>query len=188
MGEKEKVTNMTMIIGIDPGMTGAVTFLFNDTIQIKDLKYCITRTNNFNSVDPVLFNNLLDSVTIPYKNKNAVAYCEESLLIPGNGIKTSRPIYDSRGVMRAVLSLRGIPVTWIMPQSWKSYFNLRKASKSDSVSRILELYPHCECVFYRNGRGGKTLIMDGRAESTLIALYGQHLLHKEKNETKSKKQ
>jgi hypothetical protein len=164
--EKVKV-----IIGIDPGLQGAITFLEQKVLRVYDLKSCIADTGTFHSLDPILFRNLLDKA-IPCLSDDIAVYCEESLLIPGNGIKTSRIVYDSRGVLRAVFALRGATVHYVAPVTWKNYFNLKKATKSDSVAKILQYYPNSEHIYYRNFRN-KKILMDGRAESTLIALYGQ---------------
>ncbi|MDR1141451.1 MAG: hypothetical protein LBL62_07150 [Planctomycetaceae bacterium] len=161
-----------MIIGIDPGLQGAITFLEQKVLRVYDLKSCIADTGTFHSLDPCLFRSLLTRAINNCPVEDIAVYCEESLLIPGNGIKTSRIVYDSRGVMRTVFLLGGLDVNYVAPVTWKTYFNLKKATKSDSVDRILQYYPNSEHIYYRNFRN-KKILMDGRAESTLIALYGQ---------------
>jgi hypothetical protein len=170
-----------MIIGIDPGLQGAVTFLTDYSIQVKDLIHCIDVTGNFHSLDPCLFRDFIE-ISIIGDNDVSV-FCEESILIPGNGIKTSRIVYDSRGVLRAVFELRGIPINWVAPITWKSCLGLRNATKEDSIKKIIEIFPEYNDLYYKI-KGDKTYAKDGRAESTLIALYGKQFLQ-QKNYEKS---
>jgi hypothetical protein len=165
-----------MIIGIDPGLKGAVTFLKHNEIIIKDLKNCIADTGTFHSLNPVLFQYFID--TAIRLNRDSVAvFCEESILLHKNGIMTPRIVYDSRGVLRTVFELRGIPVNWVAPITWKSYFGLRKTTKEDSVKKAIELLPEKEKYFYKMYNNRK-ILLDGRAESALIALYGRQATNK----------
>lgn len=158
------------IIGVDPGHKGAVAvFEPGGNLAIWDLKDFLMPTGGFNSLDPVRFadamRNAIDDTG------NAVAFCEESLLIHGNGIKTARPIFDSRGVLRSVFALLRVELRFIPPAMWKRFYGLQKTEKADSVNKAVELIPRY-ADFFRKQYRGRTLDLDGRAEAALIGLFG----------------
>ncbi len=122
------------IVGIDPGQKGAIAVFNPDGLDIWDLKPLITETGSFNSLDAVKLSELIQSAI--YRDPSEVAvFCEESLIVHGNGIKTARPIFDSRGVMRSVFALHGITAQFVSPHAWKKHFGLAKAEKSASVEK-----------------------------------------------------
>lgn len=162
--------------GIDPGQKGAVAVFGPDGLDIWNLKDCVTETGSFKSLDAVKFSKLLDSAFPPYSRNTAAGdieiFCEESLIVHGNGIKTARPIFDSRGVMRAVFALRGLRVQYVAPTTWKRFYGLLKADKAASVEKAIELLPKY-ADFFRKQYQGRLIHQDGRAEAALIALYGR---------------
>jgi len=170
-----------VIAGIDPGAKGALAVFIDGTLSnVYDLKGCITETGSFRSLDPVLFNTLIGkAIPYEYEPEEVAVFCEESQLMGGCGIKagvkTARSVFDSRGVMRAVLMPRGWQFTYVQPQNWKRYFGLLKKSKADSVEKACELFPEHKDFFTKQWRG-KDLPLDGRAEASLIAYYGSLIL------------
>ena len=159
------------IISIDPGQKGAFTVLGPDGLDIWDLKDCYDQTTGFNSLDPLKFNQMVD-LAIPANCGQVDVFCEESLLVHGNGIKTARSVFDARGVLRTVLALRGYGMQFIPPKTWKKHFGLLKSDKTASVSKAIELLPEYADFFQKQYRG-RTIDLDGRAEAALIALYAK---------------
>ena len=159
------------IVGIDPGQKGAIAVFSPDgTLDIWDMKPLIVATGSFKSLDANRLDALIGSA-IP-DPENALVFCEESLIVHGNGIKTARPIFDARGVMRAVLALRGVKMEYVSPIAWKRYYGLTKASKADSVEKAIELLPKY-ADFFRKEYRKRIIDLDGRAEAALIGLYGK---------------
>jgi len=164
-----------LIVGIDPGTNGALATLDSDGwLEVYDLKDCIKPTGSFNSLDPALLNDLVEQA-FNYYSRNVEIYCEESQIVHGNGIKTSRPIFDSRGVLRSVLALCGLDINYVQPKAWKKYFGLLKKNKSESVKKACELFPNQKDLFMRPKKGGGVKLLDGRAEAALIAYYGSEI-------------
>ena len=162
-----------VIVGIDPGAKGAMAVIAGGSLDVYDLKNCITETGTFKSLDPVLFNQLVvKAIPYEYEVEDVVVFCEESLICHGNGIKTARPIFDTRGGIRAVMLQRGYVFKYVAPKDWKRYFGLLKKEKSVSVEKACELFPAHKTLFTKQWRE-KELLLDGRAEAALIARYGQ---------------
>ena len=72
------------------------------------------------------------------------------------------------GVLLGVLASQNIPYTTISPTKWKKSFGLTR-DKDASRAAATRLFPANADLFERKKD-------DGRAEATLIALYGQQLL------------
>ena len=90
---------MSLTIGVDPGQNGAVATLDSEGhLAIWDMKNAYSKITGFNSLDPIKFNMVIDSA-IPGDCDQVEVFCEESLLVHGNGIKTARSVFDSRGVL-----------------------------------------------------------------------------------------
>ena len=180
---------MTVIVGIDPGQKGALAVLVNGELTIWDLQDCYKPTGSFNSLDPLLFEQLVDSaIPYEYEPEDVVVFCEESLVI-GGGAKASgmsmRSIYDSRGVMRSEFCKRENEVHYIVPHKWKRHFGLLKTKEDDpkkmkekSVNKACEVFPLDKDFFTRPKRGGGVMMLDGRAEAALIAQYGSLIIRK----------
>jgi hypothetical protein len=112
------------------------------------------------------------AIDYEYEPEDVAVYIEESQTFYTDGIKTARPIFDSRGVMRALFYPRGYKVEFIDPKVWKKHFGLMKKEKADSVEKACERFPKDKDFFTRPKRGGGTMMLDGRAEAALIAGYG----------------
>ena len=166
------------IIGVDPGQSGAIAVFDPDgNLDVWDLKDFLIPTGGFRSLDP----NRLTAVMRPavgYEN-HAICFIEESLLVHGNGIKTTRPIFDSRGVLRAVFGLLNADCRFVPPTTWKRYYGLLRTEKSASVDLAIKLLPNY-ADFFRKEKGGRLIDLDGRAEAALIALYGTELIETKK--------
>jgi len=178
----------SVIVGIDPGQKGALAVLVDDlALDVYDLKDCIKVTGSFRSLDPVLFNALVNRAISHFEPEDIAIFCEEAQVMGGRGTKASnismRSIYDSRGVMRSVFFPRGYQFTYIQPQSWKRYFGLLKQNKEEttkenkarSVRKACEMFPEYKDFFTKPWRG-KDIPLDGRAEASLIAFYGTLIL------------
>ena len=163
-----------IFVGIDPGQKGALATIDNTGwLEVYDLKECIKPTGTFNSVDPELFINMLAKAIDDdkYEPEDVAVFIEESSSFHRDGIKTSKPIFDSRGVMRAILCPRGYKVNFVDPKEWKKHFRLTK-DKLESVKMACALFSKQKDLFSRPKRGGGTMLLDGRAEAALIAYYG----------------
>ena len=166
-----------VIVGIDPGMRGALATIVDGELSIWDLEDCYKPTGTFNSLDPLLFIQLVASaVDYEYEPEDVAVFCEESQTFHRDGIKTARTTFDSRGVIRTLFCSRGYKVEYIDPKMWKKHFGLLNTDKSESVRKACELFPAYKDFFTKPKRGGGTKLLDGRAEAALIALFGLQTL------------
>lgn len=171
-------------IGIDPGKNGAITLLYNDdSLTIMDITDFYDDEGAARiSLNPRKFNDWLD-----YEFKGELVpiihvCCEEPVFMPGFTSHTTMSMFESFGVFRTLFMLKNVSFSSVRPGSWiKSYPELyhpkKKRDKTESVLLAQKMFPTHADVFERTitrGRTkGKKQLLDGRAESTLIALYGK---------------
>ena len=168
-----------IIIGIDPGVRGAVAIIVNGALKVYDLQCCYKKTGASNSLNPSLFYKLITN-HVPLMDDNVTVFCEESQVIGGGGIRASikslRSIFDARGVMRAVLWTRGYEINYVQPQNWKRALKLLGHTKFDSVEKACQVFPESKNLFWKT-RAKRDIPLDGRAEAALIAHYGWCAVH-----------
>jgi crossover junction endodeoxyribonuclease RuvC len=146
---------MSCILGIDPGVTGAVAFYFPEApsrIAVDDV--------------PVAGGEIsaphLASLIRLYSPSMAVI--EKVNAFPGQGVSSVFNFGRSYGDVRGVVGALNIPLHFVSPQKWKKHFNL---SSDKDMSRMLAIR-----MFPSVAEHFKLKRHHGRAEAALIALYG----------------
>ncbi len=158
---------MVTIIGIDPGVTGAMAVRLPDgKMVIEDLP--TAKTDGFNCIAPIEFSEIVRKYIEPGPNMNIVAYSEKTGTIPGNGVLAIKSVYECRGVIRTVLAMLRIPLIYVPPQAWRKFHGLpdksdKEYSRGFALQRLPELAEQLKLKKHHN-----------RAEAALIALYGYH--------------
>lgn len=155
---------MSIIAGIDPGNKGAIAFLDpeNATLEILDMptfEYATTR--NRVKTDPYGISYAISQFDI------SDAFVEEVNSSPQMGVVSAFSFGESKGMILGVLAALQVPTTPTKPTQWKKAMRV-PADKRATVQRASQLFPAIAHLF-KGPRGG---IIDGRAEATLIALYG----------------
>ena len=153
-----------MILGIDPGATGAVAF-FNiagfgpisgfDFHSVQDMPV-VGKT-----VNPVIFAKLLTTITYHITH----AYIEKVQSMPRQGVVSVCTFCRSAGIIEGVLGALNIPVTLVSPQKWKKAFGLIGKDKEASRALAIQWYPKIELNLKKH---------HGRAEALLIARWGMN--------------
>jgi len=151
---------MTCIMGIDPGVTGAIAFYFPDApgrIAVDDV--------------PVAGGEIsaphLASMVRRYSPTLAVI--EKVNAMPGQGVVSMFNFGRSYGDVRGVIGALNIPLHFVSPQKWKKHFGLT-SDKDQSRMLAIRMFPTVSEHF-------KLKKHDGRAEAALIALYGAEAIH-----------
>jgi hypothetical protein len=150
---------MTVIMGIDPGISGAVAFYFPVVparIAVDDVPVAGGEIN---------VSELARMIRI---HRPTVAVIERVSAMPGNGAVSMFNFGRSYGDVRGVIGALDIPLHFVTPQKWKKYFGL-SADKDESRLRAIRMFPAVAEQF-------KLKKHHGRAEAALIALYGAEVL------------
>jgi hypothetical protein len=149
------------IVGIDPGVTGAIALIHHGEASVYDMP------RGADGIDGALLYRLLmqwqpDEVNV-----------ERTHAMPKNGSKAAYSQGDSNGAIRTAVHLAKVPLVWILPRQWQSYFGLfgggfsETERKNRSRWRAQELFPTVADQLNR--------VKDhNRAEALLICEYGRH--------------
>lgn len=145
-----------MIMGIDPGVSGAWALLSdNGTITAGDLP-TVAR-----GIDVPTFAQLVRS-TMPIR-----AIVEDVHSMPKQGVASTFKFGCAHGAVLGALLTIGIPVELVAPGRWKRHFRLG-ADKEASRAFALRTWPAADCFSRKKDHG--------RAEAALIALWGNRSL------------
>lgn len=154
------------IIGIDPGLTGAICIIeFDKIINIFDMpvKHNGDNAKVKNIVDPKKLYDLL----VPYTNKQTLAQLEFVASRPSNSPSSCFSLGDSYGCIRAVLDCLDIDVKFITPAKWKKSYNIESGSdKNVSLTLAKDL-----CIYEDDKKYFKLKKHHNRAEAFLIAKF-----------------
>lgn len=158
-----------MIIGIDPGMSGAICLLTADgkidkiyDMPVFDLggKGKVRRMVNADKVAE-----WLDCFR---GRENVKAFIEKAQSMKGQGVASMFGYGVSYGMLLGILAACQIPRTPVTPQAWKKVMmqGLDKSSKDAARSKATQLWPDKADLFERAKD-------EHRAEAALIAYFGQ---------------
>ena len=129
------------IIGIDPGLNGAIAIL--DDIKIKDIFDTPVMTEGkknkrqLNSAQLVklLKDNIFDS-------ENTIMVVEQVNAMPGQGVTSMFNFGQTFGAIKGICAALGLPIFFVRPAKWKKHFELINSSKDASRTKAIEMYPN----------------------------------------------
>ena len=152
-----------MIVGIDPGLSGALAVLAPDgTLEAlcdtPTLTLKTTRGTRQEYDVPGMV-----SLLAPYTGSQAHVMVEESQAMPGQGVRSTWTTGYGYGLWLGVLAALEFPHTRIRPHVWKKAMGL-KADKEQARGRAIQLFPQADLRLRKH---------HGRAEALLLAYYGQ---------------
>ena len=153
------------IIGIDPGISGAVCF-FKDgkIIDVIDMPSMSEGKKNKKQVNGnQLFNEINFRLNEISKDETCVVV-EHVTAMPGQGVTSMFNFGQSFGVIKGICSAMQLPIHFIRPTKWKKYFNLINTSKDASRTRAIEIFPKISDELKRKKDSNK-------ADAILIASY-----------------
>ncbi len=150
------------ILGIDPGLSGALAVWSEGTLMVYDVPTVKARTRG-REVDWSEAARIV-GLTRPVDH----AFIESAGARPGQGVSSMFKFGYVCGGLRALMAAYFIPVTFVTPQKWKGSLAVPKA-KDGARARASELFPEYSHFWQR-------VKDDGRAEAAMIALWGARLL------------
>jgi crossover junction endodeoxyribonuclease RuvC len=152
----------TFVIGIDPGLAGAlaVLSLSGTLITLADtptltLKVQRGRKQVYDVPGMV-------KLLRPYAGLHLHVYIEESQAMPGQGSRSMFTVGLGYGLWLGILATLELQYTSVRPAVWKQAFNLGR-DKEASRLRAMQLYPAADLRRKRD---------HDRAEALLLAAYG----------------
>ena len=150
------------ILGIDPGLGGAIAVLTDDgaLIEIFDMPILADGPAGRRSVNAALVASLI------YQSHATRAFVELVNARPGEGAVGAFSFGRSRGVLEGVLAACGLPCRLVAPAHWKRAAGIPAGKAKDaSRSEAIRRWPSMAAMFARAKD-------DGRAEAALIGWVG----------------
>jgi len=142
-----------LIVGIDPGKKGAISFLSLDasSLELFDM--------------PSLF----EFVKLIKERRNKIlrVFIEKQQPFPKQGVVSTSRLMRHYGELLGSLIALEIPLEEVPPRTWQKEFHYpgklnKKERKLFSIQKALSLFPHADIKK-----------KDGRAEAVLIAEFGR---------------
>lgn len=165
---------MSVFIGIDPGLSGAVAFLpgFDGpdgmVARVEDTP--IMNVGDDDKVRRKYNTAAMAALLRPYSSSTDVTVILEAVhSMPKQGVASSFTFGEGLGMWKGIIAALGLPLVMVTPQRWKKEM-LADQGKDKSASRYkaIQLFPALADRFSR-------VKDDGRAEATLMAAYGRQL-------------
>lgn len=153
-----------MIIGIDPGLSGAVCLLDGDHLEVFDLP-TTERVVNGKTKRQLDLHSLANDLRCCPLPQIRFVLIEQVSAMPGQGVTSSFNFGFTAGAIQGVVVALGFPLRTVHPQVWKRKFGLLKQPKDASRAEASRKFPqHADQWPLKKH--------DGRAEAALIALFG----------------
>jgi len=152
-----------IIIGIDPGITGAISILENKKIlEVYDTPTMIDGKKNKKQINSAQVTNIIKERL--KDGKEVIVVVEHVNAMPGQGVTSMFNFGQSFGVIKGICAALGLPIYFVRPTKWKKHFNLIKTNKDASRTKVIEAYPEISSKLHRKKDSN-------RADAILIALY-----------------
>mgnify|MGYP001406688837 FL=1 len=131
------------IIGIDPGISGAICFMKDgkiiDVIEMPSMAEGKKNKKQVNSSQ--IFNEI--SLRIKSLNKNDIKVVIEHVsAMPGQGVTSMFNFGQSFGVLKGICSAMNLSMYFVRPAKWKKYFNLINTEKDASRTKAIEIFSY----------------------------------------------
>ncbi len=152
-----------IIIGIDPGISGAISILENKkVIDIFEMPTMIDGKKNKKQVNGSQITNIIKEEI--NKKKEIIVVVEHVNAMPGQGVTSMFNFGQSFGVLKGICAALSLPIYFVRPTKWKKYFNLIKTNKDASRTKVIQIYPEISGKISRKKDSNK-------ADAILIARY-----------------
>ena len=131
------------VIGIDPGITGAICFLNNgDVIDVIDMPNMTDGKKNKKQVNASqIFNEINERIKNIKNSEKVYVVIEQVSAMPGQGVTSMFNFGQSFGVLKGICASMKLPMYLVRPTKWKKYFNLIKTEKEASRTKVIEIFP-----------------------------------------------
>ena len=128
------------IIGIDPGLSGAIAVLENNkVINIFDIPVMSEGKKNKKQLNSALLVNLLkENIN---KDEEVAVVIEQVNAMPGQGVTSLFNFGQTFGALKGICAALELPIFFVRPSKWKKHFELINSSKDASRTKVIEMYP-----------------------------------------------
>ena len=128
------------IIGIDPGLSGAIAVLEdNKVLNIFDIPVMSEGKKNKRQLNSALLVSLLkENIN---KDEEVAVVVEQVNAMPGQGVTSMFNFGQTFGALKGICAALELPIFFVRPSKWKKHFELINSSKDASRTKVIEMYP-----------------------------------------------
>ena len=129
-----------LVIGIDPGLSGAIAILEDKKVlNILDMPVMTEGKKNKRQINSAQLVNIIKKNI--YKTDEISVVVEQVNAMPGQGVTSMFNFGQTFGAIKGVCAALELPIFFIRPSKWKKYFELINSSKDASRTKAIEMYP-----------------------------------------------
>ena len=127
------------IIGIDPGLSGAIAILENNKVlNVFDMPVMSEGKKNKRQLNSALLSNLIKE---NIGNAEVAIVVEQVNAMPGQGVTSMFNCGQTFGAIKGICAALELPIFFVRPSKWKKHFDLINSSKDSSRTKVIEMYP-----------------------------------------------
>ena len=132
-----------LIIGIDPGISGAICFFDNGKIlDVIEMPTMNEGKKNKRQVNGAQIYNEISKRMNKTHNDDVRVVVEQVSAMPGQGVTSMFNFGQSFGIIKGICSAMQLSLYFVRPAKWKKYFNLINSEKDASRTRAIEIFPY----------------------------------------------
>ena len=163
------------IIGIDPGISGAICFFLNgEVIDIIDMPSMADGKKNKRKVNSQQVFNEISKRIKNFSKKEIIVVIEQVSAMPGQGVTSMFNFGQSFGVLKGICSAMQLSMYFVRPAKWKKYYGLIKTEKDASRTKVIEIFPYISSKLSKKKDSNK-------ADAVLIANFFNNTYQKADN-------
>ena len=162
-----------LIIGIDPGISGAICFFENGKIlNVIEMPTMNEGKKNKRQVNGAQIYNEIFKRIDKNHDKDIRVVVEQVSAMPGQGVTSMFNFGQSFGIIKGICSAMQLSLYFVRPAKWKKYFNLINSEKDASRTRAIEIFPYFSSQLSKKKDSNK-------ADAILIASFYHETYKKE---------
>ena len=134
-----------IIIGIDPGLSGAIAILDDKKVlSIFEMPVMAEGKKNKRQLNSAQLVNIIKSNII--KSDEIAVVVEQVNAMPGQGVTSMFNFGQTFGAIKGVCAALELPIFFVRPSKWKKHFELINTHKDASRTKAIEMFPKISSI------------------------------------------
>ena len=132
-----------IIIGIDPGISGAICFFQEGKIMdVIEMPTMNEGKKNKRQVNGSQIYNEISKRISEKEKKDTRVIIEQVSAMPGQGVTSMFNFGQSFGILKGICAGMQLSMYFVRPAKWKKYYNLINSEKDASRTKVIEVFPY----------------------------------------------
>ena len=128
------------VIGIDPGLSGAIAILENNKVLILfDMPVMSEGKKNKRQLNSAQLVNIIKENIM--KDEEITVVVEQVNAMPGQGGTSMFNFGQTFGAIKGVCAALNLSIFFVRPSKWIKHYELINSSKDSSRTKVIEMYP-----------------------------------------------